>query len=199
MPVQQRGEITRAQILDAAIETFAGSGYDATGVAEICKTAGISKGAFYHHFPSKQTLYLELLNDWLATVDDQLKQIKDRASSVPEALLEMVNVFKNVFLSSQNQIRVFFEFFIKAAQDKAIRKSAIEPYRHYHSYFAQLIAQGIEEGTVRPADPNKIAQILVSLAVGLIMQGMIDPISADWGTEAEDSVKLFIQRYVGKE
>ena len=196
MPAQQRGETTKAHIINAAVETFALNGYDATGVAEICKTAGTSKGAFYHHFPSKQTLYLELLNEWLANIDSQLRRIKDQASSVPDALLNMIKVFKSIFLTSQNQIHIFFEFFIKAARDPEVRKAAVEPYRRYHTFFSQLIEQGITDGTIRSSDPQKLAQIIVSLAVGLVMQGMLNPENTDWGTEAEESVKHFIQQYV---
>ena len=50
---QKRGEETRSRILDAAQGCFVQHGYDATGVAEICRSAGLSKGAFYYHFPSK--------------------------------------------------------------------------------------------------------------------------------------------------
>ena len=53
MGPQKRGEETRSRILDAAQGCFVQHGYDATGVAEICRSAGLSKGAFYHHFPSK--------------------------------------------------------------------------------------------------------------------------------------------------
>jgi hypothetical protein len=53
MPQQRRGEETHNRILDAALEAFARYGYDATGVAEICRRADVTKGGFYHHFPSK--------------------------------------------------------------------------------------------------------------------------------------------------
>ncbi|MCJ7737907.1 MAG: TetR/AcrR family transcriptional regulator [Anaerolineae bacterium] len=56
MPTQQRSQATQTSILDAAAAAFAEQGYDATGVAEICKRAGVSKGAFYYHFESKQLL-----------------------------------------------------------------------------------------------------------------------------------------------
>ena len=64
MPQQQRSEETRARILHAALECFSRTGYDASGVAEICAAAGVSKGAFYHHFPTKQAVFIELLNFW---------------------------------------------------------------------------------------------------------------------------------------
>ncbi len=63
--MQARSEETRTHILEAALRRFANHGYSAASVDEICAEAGVSKGAFYHHFPSKQALFLELLNEWL--------------------------------------------------------------------------------------------------------------------------------------
>ena len=64
--MQTRSQETKNQILGAAYQLFSQSGYDATGVAEICQAAGVSKGAFYYHFPSKQAVFLELMDNWLA-------------------------------------------------------------------------------------------------------------------------------------
>ena len=66
MAHQRRGEDTRAHILAAAADCFTRAGYDATGVAEICARAGVSKGAFYHHFPGKQAAFMALFEQWLA-------------------------------------------------------------------------------------------------------------------------------------
>ncbi|MCX6071787.1 MAG: helix-turn-helix domain containing protein, partial [Chloroflexi bacterium] len=65
MSPRTTGPVTEARILDAAAECFGRRGYDATGVADLCETAGVSKGAFYHHFPSKQAVFMALLNRWL--------------------------------------------------------------------------------------------------------------------------------------
>jgi len=68
---------TRTNILTAALDLFAKSGYDATSVTDICKAAEISKGAFYHHFPSKQSLFMALLQDWLDMLDVGFNMAKD--------------------------------------------------------------------------------------------------------------------------
>ncbi|MBE3119463.1 MAG: helix-turn-helix transcriptional regulator, partial [Candidatus Atribacteria bacterium] len=66
---QQRSEETRARILDAAVRRFAVAGYDAASVDDICAEAGVSKGAFYHHYPSKQAIFLALMQGWLTMID----------------------------------------------------------------------------------------------------------------------------------
>jgi AcrR family transcriptional regulator len=51
----------RRRILDAAAEAFAARGYDAASVGEIATAAGITKPVVYDHFPSKQRLYVEVI------------------------------------------------------------------------------------------------------------------------------------------
>lgn len=46
----------RARLLDAAVSVIRTRGYDATSVEELCAAAGVSKGAFFHHFRSKEDL-----------------------------------------------------------------------------------------------------------------------------------------------
>jgi AcrR family transcriptional regulator len=85
VPTQARSEDTRARILQAAEEAFCAAGYDATGVAEICARAGVSKGAFYHHFATKHDAFMALLARWLGGIDTQFAAARQQEATVPEA------------------------------------------------------------------------------------------------------------------
>jgi TetR/AcrR family transcriptional repressor of nem operon len=54
----------RSKLLDAAIEIIRKKGYAATSVDELCARAGVTKGAFFHHFPSKDSLAVAAVNQW---------------------------------------------------------------------------------------------------------------------------------------
>jgi TetR/AcrR family transcriptional regulator, transcriptional repressor for nem operon len=54
----------RSKLLDAAISTIRKKGYAATSVDELCAWAGVTKGAFFHHFPSKDSLAVAATNHW---------------------------------------------------------------------------------------------------------------------------------------
>jgi TetR/AcrR family transcriptional regulator, transcriptional repressor for nem operon len=54
----------RNKLLDAAVEIIRQKGYAATSVDELCARAGVTKGAFFHHFPSKDSLAVAAANYW---------------------------------------------------------------------------------------------------------------------------------------
>ena len=55
-----RGDDTRRALIVAARELFGEAGYIATSIEEIAASAGVSKGAIYHHFGSKASLFREV-------------------------------------------------------------------------------------------------------------------------------------------
>ncbi|HEY2684932.1 MAG TPA: TetR/AcrR family transcriptional regulator [Steroidobacteraceae bacterium] len=54
----------RSKLLDAAFSIIRQKGYAATTVDELCAKAGVTKGAFFHHFPTKDSLAVAALNQW---------------------------------------------------------------------------------------------------------------------------------------
>ena len=190
--MQPRSQETRARILDAAQKLFSHNGYDATGVAEICQAAGVSKGAFYYHFPTKQSLFLELLDQWLQGLDAQLNALRGSGESVPEVLLNMTGVIPLIFQSADGRLQLFLEYWIQASRDPTIWEATIAPYRRYQAYFAALIEDGISEGSLEPVDPQVTAQVIVSLAVGMLLQGLLDPQGGDWQKVATQGIELLL-------
>jgi len=188
---QQRSEETRARILDAAVRRFAIAGYDAASVDDICAEAGVSKGAFYHHYPTKQAVFLALMQGWLAMID--LGMSATRKGTVPETLVEMTNLLPGVFAAAEDRLPMFLEFWLQASRDEKVWKAVIAPYHHFQEFFSNLIEDGIAEGSIKPADSHVVAQVIVSLAVGLVLQGVLDPHGADWETTARASMQILMK------
>lgn len=193
MTHQARAEETRTKILAAAELCFSRSGYDAASVADICQQAGVTKGAFYYHFATKQALFLELLNSWLQTLDAQFQDIRGEGKSVPHGLVEMAGSTRLIFAESANFLPMFLEFWLHAMRDPHIWQLVIEPYRRYQRYFSAFLQEGVAEGSLRPVDPALAARALLSMAIGLVLQGTMDPQAADWAETAQESVRLLLQ------
>ena len=187
---QKRGEETCTRILEAAVRRFAIAGYDGASVDDICSDAGVSKGAFYHHYPTKQAIFLALMQGWLATIDKGIAV--SRKDTIPETLVQMTNILPGVFAAAEDRLPMFLEFWLQASRDKEIWKALIAPYHHFQEQFAKLVAEGIAEGTLKPVDTHLAAQVIVSLAVGMVLQGVLDPHGADWEKIAHQSMKILM-------
>jgi len=188
--MQQRSEETQTKITDAAIKLFSNHGYNKASVDDICKEAGISKGAFYHHFESKQALFLALLDGWLQTIDNAIEASKDK--TVPEAFIQMTEAFPYIFETAGEGLPMFLEFWLQASRDKKIWEASIAPYRRYHRYFTSLIKKGVYEGSFVEVDPELASRMIVSTAMGLLLQSLLDPKGAKWEKVARESTTMLV-------
>lgn len=193
--MQSRSLETRLQLMEAALRLFSQRGYQATSVAEICSAAGASKGAFYHHFPSKQAIFLALMETWLADLDRSFQQAYQDSADLPTALLQMSRIAGQVFQAADVNLAILLEFWVQAQRDPELWQAAIAPYHRYQQYFAGLIRSSIQGGAFRPVHPETAARLLVATALGLLMQALFDPQGADWPAEIKSSVRLLLEGF----
>src|SRR5947208_1723306 len=67
MPKAITKQDAKAKLLDAALSVIRTKGYSATTVDELCAAAGVTKGAFFHHFKSKEELAVAAADHWSET------------------------------------------------------------------------------------------------------------------------------------
>ena len=189
---QQRALETRNRILKAAEDTFAQTGYDATGVAAICREAGVSKGAFYHHFESKQDIFLQLLQNWLGGMDAQLAALGTGTGDVSDRLQSMSGLIWAVLQLAGKKLPLYLEFWNQAARDPLVWEKTIEPYRRYRTFFTGMIDQGISEGSLKEVSSESASSVVVALAVGLLIQGLLDPDGVDWEQVSQEGMQILL-------
>ena len=190
--MQLRSEETHHKIIEAATQLFSKTGYDATGVAEICQAAGVSKGAFYHHFPTKQAVFMELLTNYLDGIESGFNLMRQEIRNVPQVILQMAEIVGSLFQTADIHLPIFLEFWTQANHDPQVWQASIAPYRRYQSYFAEMIQEGIAEGSLEPVDVELASRVLVSLAIGMLMQSLFDPQITNWQVEARQSMELLM-------
>jgi AcrR family transcriptional regulator len=80
---QERSRSRRQRVLDAALATFAERGYSDTAIDEVARASETSKGGLYFHFPSKQALFLALLDEMSQAL---LRRVTDAMAAEPDPI-----------------------------------------------------------------------------------------------------------------
>lgn len=190
--MQTRSIETRGKIIKSAQDLFSRSGYESASVSEICRLAGISKGAFYHHFPSKQSVFMELLTDWLKGIDIGLEALRGSQPNTTQSLVRMADILPEVIGMAEGRLPIFLEFWIHAARDPELWKTAIAPYRRYRDYFKKILMDMDPSDPLEPSKNDTATLAVLSVAIGLLLQGVVDPQAADWGTVGRESLQMLI-------
>ncbi len=193
MPRTHQSMETRARILDVSRDLFAELGYDGTGVALVCETAGVSKGAFYHHFPSKQSVLETIFEDWLKGLEAGLDLWKDEEHAVPIVLLAAAAAARPAFSGADRSRRLLLELWSQAARDAGLGVVARAPYQGYHDGLKTLLDRGVRQGSLRQHDTSSGARVLVALAVGALLQSLLDPGDGDPGRVVTEGVSMLLR------
>ena len=193
MANHERGIETRNSLLETSLALFSQNGYDATSVAQICQDAQVSKGGFYHHFSSKQELFLALMETWLDSVVGLFRTAGDSAESIPEALDQMAALSGGLFDALEGGFPILLEFWTQASRHPAVWEKAVAPYQRFLEYFTGMVQAGIDEGSFDPSvDPVKAARTITSVVMGLLLQAIFEPEGAHWQDVTRSGIQLVI-------
>jgi AcrR family transcriptional regulator len=172
---ERRKLALREEIIDAAIEVFAESGYHDAGVADIAKRVGIGHSTFYRHFETKRAILDEVINtviqrstaalaaenapDAAETLDDY----RDQVGRIAAALAEI-----------SSDLRVVRLILIEAASiDAEMRQRIDGMFDLAVSMTASYYQHGLESGYLRSdLDATATARAVVGMIFGLAMIGL---------------------------
>jgi len=122
MVPQARSETTRQKILGAAIDVFCEVGYAAAGLGEVIERAGMTKGALYHHFDSKEALATAIIEQGTNLTRDAFHRVCESPSPALENMIHGVFIVADLLVSdktartAEQLTRALAEFNSTAAQ-----------------------------------------------------------------------------------
>ncbi len=139
---------TRDRILDAALEVFARKGYHRASVDDIVRASGTSTGAVYHHFTTKEAVFLALVDDFATRLAEAVgASIAGRAGAIAKvegALTAALNTFARheqlarlilleavslgpTYQAKRSEVAERFAALIRGYLDEAVADGSIAP------------------------------------------------------------------------
>jgi AcrR family transcriptional regulator len=153
---------------------FAEGGFHSTGMAEVIAATGLSAGAVYRYFPSKEALIRAIVEERVlasakATFEAILAQGVDNPVDAVAAALEIVDR-----VSAQGEIditRIAVQAWGEALRNTDILDVAQNAYATMRGYLAEATRRAQQHGRLpSDADPAEIAKALLSLVMGYVIQ-----------------------------
>lgn len=175
MPRPDVSEERRNQILDAALQIFARRGIYQSRMDDIVKEAGLSKGAIYWYFKSKDELVMALMERLMQRSRQDLDLLRQVEQPVPQRIAQLADLLAEQLAQFVHLHSIVFEFYALAARSSEAHRFFQRYYGEYGAALAGLIAQGIERGELRPVDPVSAARSLIGLFEGLALLWALDP------------------------
>ncbi|WNS41111.1 TetR/AcrR family transcriptional regulator [Paenibacillus sp. MMS20-IR301] len=148
-----------------ASQLFAHKGYGAVSMNEVCAAAKVSKGSLYHHFPSKDELFLHVVEDdtqkWLC----EWEELRSTISGTEARLYALGDHYANDF---QNPIiHALEEYSRSRTLTEDISRRLSEVYESASQACREVLQEGMDSGYLAPGNLDKYVIIVSGMLEGI--------------------------------
>lgn len=167
---KEDAEITRKQLLEAAVRVFSEKGYAATRLSDIGEEAGVTRGAIYWHFGNKKELFAALFKERIDPFFNIIKEVLDEDLHPLEKLEKILTVFFEKFQCDRdflaNQHLDFMEMKSKN-EIPEIQAFMKEREEKFYKMLVDIIKAGQKRGEIRSnVSSDAITSMLATLIAG---------------------------------
>jgi TetR/AcrR family fatty acid metabolism transcriptional regulator len=192
VPNEDLSEERQKQILDAAITEFARQGFHATRMEDIARTSGLSKGAVYLYYKSKDAIITALLRTLFSWEMRSVRAIAEGEGGAADRLLAITRMFADELERMRAATPILMEFYAVAFRQPAVRDYISQVYEELRVPLVALIQQGVERGEFRAVDPDEVALAWTALVEGLTLLWMVNLRGLAWRDQADAAVRLLL-------
>lgn len=169
------------KILRAAETLFAQKGYNAASMDDIVNESGLSKGAIYGHFVSKEALFLTIQEK---QTQAGIAEIENLFSSDDTPRTKLEKIAKINFAAGcevpQEVCRMTYEFFLSAWKIPILQARITQRYNTIRQFLVDIIIDGQRQGEFNPEmDPIALASILIATLDGLGLHNVSTGVTFD--------------------
>ena len=179
-PTTRRRAVTVERLLDAALETFAETGFAAASVEDICRRGGFTRGAFYSSFTSKDELFAALFTRELAREMARVEQLLAGLADEPDPVTAAVDRCLSAFRSDRTWTLVATEYALHAARHPAAAQLLQQHREELYAQVTGLIERAAADAGLRLTVPaGQLARTIAALHDGVSLLGLSQPGTAD--------------------
>jgi AcrR family transcriptional regulator len=171
-----RKAATRAKLLQAAARVYAAHGFAGATLDDVAEEAGLTKGAVYGHFGSKDNLLVALMEEYLAAEIAEQVALFDRDETTWKRPLAGSDQWMHELDETPDAFRLLIEFWLAAGRDEQLRERFAGGLEALRRTFAQFAADSAADAG-RPGSPESarhIANVMLGLSLGLGMIRVAD-------------------------
>jgi TetR/AcrR family fatty acid metabolism transcriptional regulator len=166
----------RRRILDSAHEVFFRDGFVEANLDEVAHGAGVAKGTLYRYFDSKAELYVAVLADNGEIFVDKLRDCiaSSADASPPDVIRRVARFYYDHWMSNRDYFQIFWAIEnqpVIGALPEGVIEEVARLWEQSLEILAGIVERGVEEGCFRPCDAWEVANILWTLANGVIQTG----------------------------
>jgi AcrR family transcriptional regulator len=154
--------VARERLLESAKRLFSQRGYYATSVEDIVASAGLSKGAFYFYFKSKEELFKSLVEEMHLNIVKRLENFLERELPLEDALIEHAKVFLEDIYQNRHIAQIFL--FQLVGTNEEFRELYYTKIAHLRELLAKMVDKAIQRGEIT----YKNAENIVNLYAGFL-------------------------------
>ncbi len=182
----------RQQILDAAETVFSAQGFNDARMDDIVVESGLSKGALYWYYKSKDALIMALLDRVFVSEMDSAEALISAQGTAEERLHTFARAAVRDIRHFERFMTLGYEFVALAARREAVRKKLRGYYSRYRRILAEIIEQGVENGEFSQMDPGQAALAIIGMYEGITLMWFIDPKSIVWDELADLPLEMIL-------
>jgi len=184
-----RSQMTRQRIFNTAVSLFLEKGYDSVTIDEICRSVGLTKGAFYSHFKSKDQIVLERM---LAVDEhyrtDILPLVENLESSIDKVLSFVRLVIAHMAELGKATVRI--AYLTQIGYDEKLSAIMTEK-RTLYKIIQALVAEAQEKGELRSdLSSAQITQVIIHNIRGIVYNWCLSPSKFDLQEAGEDLIQV---------
>lgn len=159
----------RQAILDQARQLFFARGYHGVSVRDIVQACGLSNAALYHHFGSKDHLFIEVFEGHLAQIMQQLREAARAEGSCRERLSTMAETYGRIMLESQSELQALRRDLMACDPDET-QRLLFDVQWQVPALFATVIEEGIAAGEIKAVDAHRVSMLLMGMVFSLAIR-----------------------------